>query len=121
MKNFYVEPTLKTPEINFNTNGEFYISGNSYPENVTEFYEKAVEWLESFFNIYKQPVSIDINLKYINTSSTKVILTIINKISESSKSKIKVRWIYEIDDEDMYATGEDLQSLTNLKFDFVTK
>lgn len=121
MENFYIAPTAKTPEVIFQTDGEFTITGNSYPEDVVEFYSKALTWLDEFLETNTKPLLIDINLKYINTSSTKIILNIINKVSTASKSTIKVRWIYEIDDEDMFATGEDIEKLTKLKFDFVRK
>jgi len=121
MEDFHAAATTKTPEIVFTTEGEFKIIGNSYPEDVREFYENALAWLDEFFASNSNPVTLDIHLKYINTSSTKIMLNIINKVNTLSKGNITVRWICENDDEDMLSTGEDLQKLSNLKFEFVHK
>jgi len=121
MKDLYLPPTIKTPEIDFKVNGKLNITGNSYPENVIEFYGEVTDWLERFLETATEPISINVDLKYINTSSTKSILNIITKIGALSKSTVNVAWIYEIEDDDMYSTGEDLEKLSKLKFDFIEK
>jgi hypothetical protein len=121
MKDLIISPTIKTPEIDFRINGELKITGNSYPENVNEFYGPVINWLEQFLGTSMEPISINVDLKYINTSSTKSILNIITKISALAKSNVSVAWIYEIEDDDMYSTGEDLEKLSKVKFDFIEK
>ena len=121
MENLYIDSTSKTPEIDFKITGQLSIKGNSYPENVLEFYGAVISWLDAFLVINSDSISINVDLKYINTSSTKSILNIITKISSLAKSTVKVAWVYEIEDDDMYATGEDLQKMSNLKFDFIEK
>lgn len=121
MENYYAAPTSKTPEIIFQTDGELSITGNSYPEDVVHFYKNALDWLDRFLAVNTKPLIIEVHLKYINTSSTKIILNIINKLNAAAKNGLKVKWIYEMDDEDMLATGEDIQKLIKLKFDFVKK
>lgn len=121
MKDLFIAPTSKTPEIDFKTNGQLKITGNSYPENVNEFYGEVIEWLEQFLFSTTEQIMINVDLKYINTSSTKSILNIITKIGALSKSTVNVAWIYEIEDDDMQATGEDLEKLSKLKFDFIEK
>jgi len=121
MNHLFIPRTTKTPEIDFKTTGELKITGNSYPENVNEFYFNVIDWLEKFLETPSETITINVDLYYINTSSTKSILNIITKIQALSKSTINVSWIYEIDDDDMYSIGEDLAKLTNIKFDFVER
>jgi len=121
MKNLFIAATKKTPEIDFNVNGQLKITGSSYPENTLEFYNAIIEWLEEFLFATTEKITINVDLKYINTSSTKAILEIITKVGALSKSNVNVAWIYEIEDTDMHETGEDLESITNLKFDFIEK
>jgi hypothetical protein len=121
MENLFIEPTSKTPLVDFKTSGQLTISGNSYPENVNEFYKPLLRWIDDLLEIKVIPVSIAVDLKYINTTSTKLILSIIKKINTLAKGTIKVAWLYEIDDEDMYETGEDIEKLSDLKFEFVEK
>ncbi len=66
-------------------------------------------------------ISINVDLTYINTSSTKAILNIIGKVNAAVKSKVKVSWIYEIEDDDMYMAGKEFEKLSKLKFDFIEK
>jgi hypothetical protein len=121
MNNLHYPPTIKTPEITFKNNGTFSIKGNSYPENVNEFYKPVMNWLDDFLQAYDPPIELNVDLKYINTTSIKFLLNIIIKIRSSSKNNVKVKWQYEIEDDDMLATGEDLEKLSNLKFEFREK
>lgn len=121
MSNLYLTSTLKTPEINFNNNGDFYIKGNSYPENVIEFYTPIKNWLCEFFKTNESAVELHFDLYYINTSSIKSILNILLEIKKHSKRVIKIEWQYESDDDDMLDVGEDLERLTNIKFCYKEK
>jgi hypothetical protein len=121
MKNLFVAGTLKTPEIDFNPTGKFTIKGNSYPENSAEFYDPVLKWLSEFFKENTPPVNLNVDLKYVNTSSIKSILNVITKIRSVAESNVKVSWMYELEDEDMLATGEDLQSMCDMTFDFIAK
>jgi hypothetical protein len=121
MKPLYIVGTSKSPEIDFKINGEFSIKGNSYPENSGEFYEPVTKWLDDFFKERTSVVNLNVDLKYVNTSSIKSILTVITHIRKSNDSKISVHWMYELEDDDMLATGEDLQEMCDMKFKFIEK
>jgi len=121
MKNLFIAATKKTPEIDFNVNGQLKISGSSYPENTRDFYGPIINWLEEFLFSTTEEITINVDLKYINTATTRAILDIITKVRALSKSTVNVNWMYEIEDADMFETGEDLESITNLKFDFIEK
>jgi hypothetical protein len=121
MKDLYILPTTKTPEIDFQKKGVLKITGNSYPENVNQFYGEIMIWLDQFLELNTEIISINVDLTYINTSSTKAILNIIGKINAAAKSRVKVSWIYEIEDAEMYEAGREFEKLSNLKFDFIEK
>lgn len=121
MNNFFIAGTTKTPEIEFKSDGNFYIKGNSYSENVGKFYLPIISWLDAINLTKKSFKSLNIELNYINTSSIKQLLIIINKINTKVGDKAKINWIYEKGDEDMLNNGEDLQELCNLKFYFIVK
>lgn len=121
MKNLFIAATRKTPEVDFKLNGELKISGNSYPENTNEFYNPVINWLEEFLFSTTELITINIDLKYINTSSTRSVLNIITKVQALSKSKIQVAWMYEVEDTDMCEIGQDFKQITKLKFDFIEK
>lgn len=121
MDTLFITGTLKTPEINFKSNGEFTIKGNSYPENSGDFYDPVSNWLSDFFREKRSQINLNVDLKYVNTSSIKSILTIITQIRSATNSNVKISWMYELEDEDMLATGEDLQEMCDLQFEFIEK
>ncbi|MDZ4664699.1 MAG: DUF1987 domain-containing protein [Bacteroidota bacterium] len=121
MDELNIPATIKTPEVKLQLNGAFNFKGNSYPENATEFYEPITNWLDSFFKVNTSNVNLTVDLKYVNTSSIKSLLNTIIKIRSSSNSTVKIAWIYEVEDDDMLATGEDLQKLAMLQFEFIEK
>jgi hypothetical protein len=121
VENIFIKPTSKTPLIDFRTTGHLTINGNSYPENVNDFYEPILHWIDDLLEKKLVPISLTVDLKYINTSSTKSILNIVKKINTLGKGTIRVFWLYEIDDDDMIEIGEDLEKLSEIKFEFVEK
>ena len=121
MNHLYISASTKTPEINFKQDGIFSIRGNSYPEDVHKFYDPINSWVEMFLKTNSTIVHLNISLDYINTSSIMVLLSLIMYIKSQSKADVKVTWLHEIDDEDSLATGKDLQSLSELQFDFLIR
>ena len=109
MDNFLRSSSTKTPEIEFRTDGNFKISGNSYMEHPIKFYAELLEWTELFLKQNSAPVYLDVYLIYINTSSTKMILKLMNMINASSKSELKITWKYQIDDDQMLELGKDFE------------
>ena len=87
LKNLYLEPTLKTPQIDLNcVNGELIISGRSIPENAAELYEVVIKWIHEYIADPKPITNLRLNLEYFNTSSSiwlarivKLLTTIKNK------------------------------------------
>jgi hypothetical protein len=118
MENYFKSATTKTPEIEFRTDGVFKISGNSYMEHPIKFYTELWEWVELFLAQNTKPVYLDVYLIYINTTSTKMILKIMNLINASSKSELKITWKYQIDDDQMLELGKDFEKITKHSFDF---
>ncbi|MDX2173443.1 MAG: DUF1987 domain-containing protein [Bacteroidota bacterium] len=121
MDPLHISATAKTPEINFTSDGIFAITGNSYPEDVNKFYAPINTWVEAFLKTNTTTVNLNISLDYISTSSIKVLLSLITFIKSQSKSETKVTWLHEIDDEDSLATGKDLQSLSEVQFNFLVR
>ena len=124
MENIMIEGTERTPEIAFDFSADIYrIAGESYPENVSEFYDALVEKLKSHLSTRKD-AQIEFNFEFIyfNSSTAKVLFDLFELMDETSENgnKVTVNWIYEEDDDHMEELGEefgeDLESATfNLK------
>lgn len=122
MEKYTVEGSPKTPNINFDLiGGILEIKGRSIPENSIEFYKPLIEALEKYASAVKPITSVNIQLEYFNTSSSKCILDVFKKLEGINKSgsAVTIHWHYEEDDEDMLEAGEDYQAIINVPFKMV--
>lgn len=123
MEAIVIEGTPKTPTINFNPDsGTLEIQGRSIPENAVDFYKPVVDWLEEYGNAPVDNTTMNIQLEYFNTSSSKCILDVLKKleaINNQSSGAVKVRWHYEEDDEDMLEAGEDYEAIIDVSFEMI--
>lgn len=121
MENLVIPYKKRAPQIDFNLNGELNILGNCFPEDPKLFFQPILAWLEEFKTTHKGEVNLTIDLNYVNTSSIKILLEIIQGVTGNFKSKAKINWIYELEDEDMLEVGEDLEMVSEFKFNFQPK
>ncbi|MCL2073178.1 MAG: DUF1987 domain-containing protein [Marinilabiliaceae bacterium] len=122
METIIREGTPKTPYVRLNgENGVIEIKGRSIPENSVEFYKPLIEWLDRYANTPFDLTSVNIQLEYFNTSSSKCILDIFKKLELVFKkgNKVEINWYYEEDDEDMFEAGEDYQSIISIPFKMI--
>ena len=127
MESLIIEATGITPKITFDpVNRIFEISGESRPENVREFFEPIIKWLEDYCleltsmgNI--DPLIFRIFMEYFNSSSAKYFLYITKKLQNfvASGIPVTVEWCYISEDEDMKETGEEMQNMSKIPFTFV--
>ena len=117
------EGTPKTPTINFDAvSGTIEIKGRSIPENSIEYYKPLVDWLDAYKDSPQVNTTVNIELEYFNTSSSKCILDVFKKlegIHNVDNSEVAINWYYEEDDEDMLEAGEDYQAIINVPFKMI--
>lgn len=122
MESISIEGTPKTPTVSFNAEtGIIEIKGRSIPENSIEFYRPLVEWLEEYANDPKEQTTVNIQLEYFNTSSSKCILDVFKKLEaiKKARNEVMINWYYEEDDEDMLEAGEDYESIIRIPFKMI--
>lgn len=120
MRDLIIEPTRKTPEIVFKSNGELYLNGISLPQNVIDFFMPVFTWLEELKTQSPQKIRFVIDLVYLDTSSTKAILSMLKVLKKMvpGEDDLEVVWKYEQGDMDMLDQGEVLQRTTKIPFRF---
>ncbi|MBA2612026.1 MAG: DUF1987 domain-containing protein [Bacteroidetes bacterium] len=111
MENLIIASTLKSPGVNFNTNGDLLISGKSIPEDSNNYYKPLFVWLEEFRKTSPPAVNLTLKLEYMNTSSVRIILKFLQNLVAMSKEnvKLKITWVYDFDDDDICEQGEIIQ------------
>ncbi|MBN1597694.1 MAG: DUF1987 domain-containing protein [Bacteroidales bacterium] len=121
MNNLLIESTKKTPEVSFNTDGRLKISGRSIPEDPTKFYDELFEWIFFYCQEPSDTTTVDIELEYFNSGSSKAILHILRALVDISKkgNNLSVNWYYEEGDDDIMERGEYYESILETKFNFI--
>jgi hypothetical protein len=132
MNNYYIEETEFTPEIKFDLDHrKLSFKGVSRPEDVIKFFQPAINWLKELDqNVsthtdakYNIPILyVDFHLSYFNSSSSKMLLQILELIKkiQGKGIEVKVDWYYDENDETMYDDGIDLSESVDIPFNFQT-
>lgn len=123
MKTIIREATEKTPAIHFDeSNGLISIKGKSIPEHTNEFYKALQEWIEEYGKNPQPKTNVEIQLEYYNTASSKSLMEIFRKLEAIHKdgNDMVINWYYEDDDEDMFETGEDMDSMLDIPFKIIS-
>jgi hypothetical protein len=134
MQKFYIEKTKITPEIKFFPDENiFSIKGVSSPEDVRALYYPVIEWIKIFIDdiiegtvkVYSKenPVKLNIDLSYFNSSSAKFLFDILSELKRLSLLEIPVvvEWLHDPEDLDLKDAGEDIALLVGMEFVFVPK
>ncbi len=121
MENLLIESTKKTPDVRFHVDGRLKISGRSIPEDPTLFYDQLFEWMYFYCQEPKDITTLDIELEYFNSGSSKAILHILRALVDITKKerKLTINWYYEEGDDDIMERGEYYESILGFKFNFI--
>jgi hypothetical protein len=106
-----IPPTERSPEISFDfDNNVFTIKGESYPEDVKEFYGPFIEKLEKHLDaLNKAEVKFTFEFVYFNSSTAKILMNLFDLLDATAMrgNKVHVSWGFEADDDNMQELGEE--------------
>lgn len=124
MENLCIEQTKSTPTIQFDfVNNKLRIEGQSYPENAFKFYEPIFNWMDQYLaEVDKETVlEIYFHMPYINTSSSKCIMMLLEKMENAYQEgrKVAIQWYYNREDEAALECAEEFKEDLRLPFTLV--
>ncbi|ARU59221.1 MAG: DUF1987 domain-containing protein [Pseudomonadales bacterium] len=103
----------RTPEIDFDFgNNVFRISGESYPENVTEFYREPVDKLQAHLLTQStSDIELVLEFVYFNSSTARILMELLELMDEaaSAGNRVVIKWVYPEDDDYMAEIGEEFR------------
>jgi len=113
MNNIKLEATKRTPQIEFNINGNLTISGTSISENAIAFYHPLIQWVKDFLQTQPSTIAFNINLDYINTSSNTCLIKMLSEIKANiiSTDTLTIVWNFDKEDEDALEHGQIIEKL----------
>ena len=124
MENLYINDfpdQINYPVVDFNYNtGICEISGESYMEDSYVFYEPLLNWLKDYFK-ENRPIVFNIKLIYFNTSSSRLILELLDQLKSyiDQGGKVEINWFYKKNDPDMKREIADFKEETDLEIDII--
>lgn len=109
MEKFVIQEELKNCPgiIYYPDTNKLELSGRSIPENPELIFRRLDEWITLHFE-KNTGLDVSIRLEYINSGSSKYLYEILKKLTGYGRSGkvLKIKWLYEEDDESMLELGE---------------
>jgi len=121
MNKLFTEAAEDSPSIMFDGDlGIMEIKGKSLPEDAIVCYTPLYQVVSEYVKTPKGKTIVNLRLEYLNSSSAKKILKIINLLEElpSQGYPVEVNWYYNDNDEDMLEEGIEFRRLTTLPIKF---
>ena len=116
-----IERTEDTPEVLFDgENGELFMAGISFPDNVERFYTPIMMWLDEYIQTPLEITNVIFKFEYFNTSSSKKFLDILLMFQEIHQKgfDVEVEWYHQKDDVDLKDAGMGYADLVDLPFKY---
>lgn len=126
MEKLHLEASERSPEIDFDFIGNvFTIRGESYPEDVPQFFGPVIQKLHSHFqSLQNADITFNFDLVYFNSTSAKIFMGLFETLEETAGNgnRVVVNWYYEEDDDNMEELGQEFgEDLENAKFNMIAK
>jgi hypothetical protein len=110
------------PAVDFDSEtGICEITGESYMEEAYKFYLPIINWIKEFILNEKRPLTINFKLIYFNTSSSRLIVDILETLRKLREdgNKIQVNWFYDPEDPDVKDEVEDFEIESGMDIELV--
>lgn len=125
MDKLTIAPKNLTPFIDLDpARGLLVFQGESYPENVLAFYRPVLDWIRAYFDQPSdQEILVQVSLRYMNTSSTKIFMMIFDLCQEAVERgrRVSIQWKHHKEDDLIREMGEDLSDGLKVPFHFVAE
>jgi hypothetical protein len=121
MQKLVIPSTQRTPSVMFDfTSNRLKIGGESYPEDVTEFYGPVFAALDAYLaGLGDGSCRFEFELIYLNSSSAKAVMMLMDKLDQAASdgATVDVYWYYDAEDDSMQELGEEFgEDLEHARF-----
>ena len=122
MSNLTIPGSQSTPTITGDWEaGQLSMQGDSYPENSFDLFNQALDWVERFFRDTDRPLTLELSLLYLNTSSIRAVMDIFDMLEEAHRSgrQVAVNWHYDHRNERVAELAEEFKEDCTFPFSIV--
>jgi hypothetical protein len=122
LKDIFIDPTNKTPLIDFNhLTGDLILAGRSIPENTNDLYEPVCSWVTEYINNPRPTTNLRLNLEYFNTASAIWLAKIVRTLSKikDPENVLFIHLYFNLEEYDNMET-EDLKEILSPVVDIIS-
>ncbi|MCB5161101.1 biofilm regulation phosphoprotein SiaC [Marinomonas algarum] len=124
MNDLVIEGTVSSPTVKGEwQSGTLYMEGDSYPENSYELFGSMTEWITRYLQESDQPLTVELKLLYLNTSSIKVMMDMFDDMEAAFQDgrKVAVNWYFDAENERVAELAEEFKEDCTFPFSIVGK
>ncbi len=124
MNDFSIPGSQSTPAIQSDwAAGTVSMQGDSYPENSYELFHQVFAWIERFLAEAERPLSLELRLLYLNTSSIKAMMDIFDLLEAAHQQgcSVGVNWYYDTRNERVMELAEEFKEDCTFPFSILSQ
>ena len=112
MNDFSIPSSQSTPEVRSDwAAGQLFMAGDSYPENSFDMFQQVFDWIEGYLAEGGKPLSLELRLLYLNTSSVKAMMDVFDLLEAAHQdgAQVQVNWYYDPQNERVAELAEEFK------------
>lgn len=110
MEKLEIQNTISTPHMIIDEeNNYLLLSGESFPENIMNFYSPLITWLEGYLTTDFPAFTFDCSLVYFNSSTSKLLMNILGAMNAAAArgKNVVVNWHSSKENDVIIECGEE--------------
>lgn len=122
LEDLSLAPTASSPLVRSDGEaGTLLLSGEAYPENSFEFFQPILAWVADFLERDDRPLQVELRLTYLNTSSIKCMMDLLDAMEEAHLSgrAVSLTWCYDPENDRALDLAEEFKEDLSLPFHIV--
>ena len=122
MNDFSIPSSQSTPEVRSDwAAGQLFMAGDSYPENSFDMFQQVFEWIEGYLSEGGKPLSLELRLLYLNTSSVKAMMDVFHLLEAAHQdgAQVQVNWYYDPQNERVAELAEEFKEDCSFTFNII--
>lgn len=123
MQKIDIQKTISTPHMIIDEeNNYLMLSGESFPENIVNFYEPLMTWIDDYLESDFATFTFDCSLVYFNSSTSKLLMNILNAMNEAAAhgKKVIVNWHSSKENDVIIECGEEFgEDFGDIQFNII--
>ncbi len=120
MNDLILTGSISSPTVRLDASrGSMELSGESYPQNAFDFFGPIIGWARQFLRESPEPLMLELHLSYLNTSSTKCVIDLLDLLEGAYKigRHVQVVWYCDPENERAREAAEEFREDVTLPFE----